>query len=78
MEFVVEVLSKHLSLSREEAVELMLAVHTKGGLLISLEPYDLAVKAASEISAEAMASGYPLVCRAVEVKECQEAARLRE
>jgi ATP-dependent Clp protease adapter protein ClpS len=69
MEFVVEMMTTHLKMSREKAIELMLAVHTKGGLLVPLETYEGAVRTAAAISADAAAKGHALMCRAVDVRK---------
>ena len=62
MEFVVMALLKHLGMSKEEAVELMLSAHTKGGVIIPL-PEARAQTVAAAIAHDAVAAGYPLVCR---------------
>lgn len=64
--FVVDVLAKHLEKPRENVSQLVVACHTQGGALIPVEPYELAVKVASAISADAVAAGHPLACRAVD------------
>ncbi len=52
----------HLGMSKEEAVELMLSAHTKGGVIIPL-PEARAQTVAAAITHDAVAAGYPLVCR---------------
>jgi ATP-dependent Clp protease adapter protein ClpS len=69
MLFVVETLARHLKISSAEATALMLNVHAKGGMLIGL-PKDEARAVAEGVRADALASGHPLICRAVEM-ECQ-------
>lgn len=69
MECVVDVLVKHLAISREQAIELMLTIHKAGGLLIPLETYEHAQKVASGIVGDARQKGYPLVCRPVKMRK---------
>ena len=66
MEFVVGVLTKHLKLHPDKAVEMMIAIHKNGGILVPLESYALAQKVATSISDEAKCEGFNLVCRPVE------------
>jgi len=68
MELVVTVLMSHLQISRDEATKLVIAIHSKGGLLIPLETYEHAVRVASAISSDAEAKAYCLVCRPVDVQ----------
>jgi ATP-dependent Clp protease adapter protein ClpS len=67
MEFVVSALSSHLGLNRREAIRIMLTIHTKGGALVPTPSRAAAAAAALAITSEAASSGYPLVCRAVQV-----------
>jgi ATP-dependent Clp protease adapter protein ClpS/Zn-dependent protease len=69
MAFVVSVLRTHLGISETDAVQLMIAIHTKGGQLIPLPTYDEALIVAQRISDEAKKNGHPLVCRAVDVQQ---------
>jgi ATP-dependent Clp protease adapter protein ClpS len=62
MEFVVSVLSNHLNIPRQEAVNLMVSVHIGGGLLVPLPP-ERADSVAAAITRDAAAAGHPLVCR---------------
>lgn len=66
MEFVVEVLERHLKLDRETAMASMLQIHARGGLLVPLADPVHAAEVASEVTREARDQGHPLVCRAVE------------
>lgn len=69
MVFVVSVLSTHLRISEADAVQLMIAIHNKGGQLIPLPTFDEALIVAQRISDEAMKNGHPLVCRAVDAQQ---------
>jgi ATP-dependent Clp protease adapter protein ClpS len=68
MAFVVSSLTTHLNFTREEAVAVMLTIHTKGGILISLPSYEMANNVANAITADAMANGFKLICRSVRVQ----------
>ncbi len=65
MEFVVSMLSAHLSLDRKEAIRTMLAIHSNGGALLATPTRAAAEAVAGTITTEASNRGYPLVCRAV-------------
>jgi ATP-dependent Clp protease adapter protein ClpS/Zn-dependent protease len=65
MDFVVDALMNHMEKSREEAVEIMLAIHERGGVLISTPTMRSAMRIAARISVEARKNGYALICRAV-------------
>jgi ATP-dependent Clp protease adapter protein ClpS len=67
MEFVVSTLMKHLNLDQESAVMVMIAIHTKGGILISFPTLEKAGQVAAGISADARAGGHAFVCRTVSV-----------
>ena len=67
MQFVVEMLSTHAGLTKEQAHQTMLDVHTRGGALVPTETLDEAQRIAAQITAEAAKHTYPLVCRAVAV-----------
>jgi ATP-dependent Clp protease adaptor protein ClpS len=64
MEFVVGVLVKHLHLDRDQAIQAMLAIHRKGGLLLPLASLEDANAAAEGITRDAREQGHGLVCRA--------------
>jgi ATP-dependent Clp protease adapter protein ClpS len=65
MEFVVSMLTSHLGLGRQEAVRVMLEIHTKGGALLATATETAATVAAEAITREASNRSHPLVCRAV-------------
>jgi ATP-dependent Clp protease adaptor protein ClpS len=65
MEFVVSMLTSHLGLGRQEAVRVMLEIHTRGGALLATPTEAAAAAAAEAITREASSGSYPLVCRAV-------------
>ena len=65
MEFVVTTLSRHLQVSRDDAIKLMLDIHTQGGLMISLPTYERAAAVAQAIASDALDGGHKLVCRPV-------------
>jgi ATP-dependent Clp protease adaptor protein ClpS len=65
MEFVVSMLTSHLGLGRQEAVRVMLEIHTKGGALLATPTETAATVAAEAITREASNRSHPLVCRAV-------------
>ncbi|HXV06507.1 MAG TPA: ATP-dependent Clp protease adaptor ClpS, partial [Burkholderiales bacterium] len=65
MEFVVGVLMKDLEHNREQAVEIMLTVHRRGGLLIPVPTFEEATLIAERITLEAREHNHALICRAV-------------
>jgi len=65
MEFVVNTLATHLQVSRDEAIQMMVTIHTNGGLMISLPTYEMAAATADGIAKDATTHGHKLVCRAV-------------
>ena len=66
MEFVVSTLTKHLNMPQDKAIAAMLDIHSKGGMLIPLPTYEMAVNAADAIRSDARANGFKLTCRPVE------------
>lgn len=66
MEFVVEALEKHLALPHDDAVELMLEIHAKGGALVPLATYEQAEAVARGITSDARERSHVLVCRPVD------------
>ena len=66
MEFVVATLGAHLQVPPDEAIKLMLQIHTNGGLMIGLPTHEQAIAVANAITSDAVAHGHKLVCRAVE------------
>lgn len=68
MEFVVHALMKHLDIERDSAIELMLAIHQKGGLLVPLPSMEKAEAVAAGVALDARAQGQNLVCRTVDAR----------
>ncbi|MCU7850875.1 MAG: ATP-dependent Clp protease adaptor ClpS [Candidatus Thiodiazotropha sp. (ex Monitilora ramsayi)] len=68
MEFVVFMLTKHLGIKQDEAISLMLEIHTRGGLLIPLR-LDKAIEVSVDIAEDVKTAGHQLVCRAVDARE---------
>ena len=62
MEFVVEILESYFSLSREQATQIMLMVHTKGKGVCGVYPRDIAETKATQVNTYARDSGHPLLC----------------
>ncbi|MEO8673767.1 MAG: ATP-dependent Clp protease adaptor ClpS [Tahibacter sp.] len=69
MDFVVHVLTRHLQLDSHSAAQLMLAIHTHGGVLVPLVDRPSADAVALAITTDARANGYALLCRAVQMGE---------
>jgi ATP-dependent Clp protease adapter protein ClpS len=69
MELVVSTLVTHLGIEREEAITLMISIHSKGGALIKLPTIEKAVEVAKGISADARRHGHNLICRAVDAQQ---------
>jgi ATP-dependent Clp protease adaptor protein ClpS len=65
MEFVVDVLMRHVALSNREAILTMLKIHSEGSARVALESERQAHEAAKAIRLEAEAKKYPLVCRPI-------------
>ena len=65
MEFIVEILQEHFRLDHEEAVKLMLEIHTKGSARIQWIDAEKAIKVIENISREANERSYPLECNIV-------------
>jgi ATP-dependent Clp protease adapter protein ClpS/Zn-dependent protease len=68
MEFVVEVLARYLGLDRDKAIDVVLAIHHKGGILLPLSSLAAAETVAGGITRDAREKGLSLVCRAVEAR----------
>jgi len=68
MEFVVRALMKHLQLERNNAIELMLAIHQKGGALVPLPSLEKAEAVATGVARDAQAHSHSLVCRVVDTQ----------
>jgi len=65
MEFVVNAVMNHIGVSRQEAIRIMLTIHTRGGILLAMPSMAEAEKAALGITADAREQHYSLACRAV-------------
>ena len=62
MEFVVEVLETFFTMNREQATQVMLAVHTQGKGVCGIYPQDIAETKASQVNQSARDKGHPLLC----------------
>ena len=60
---------RNLERTQDEATELMLMIHFKGGMLIPLPTAHLAKEVARIITEEARKAGHHLVCRAVDAQQ---------
>lgn len=69
MEFVVDVLMRHLEISREEALVKMLDIHNTGGMLIAFSTAETAQEVAAKITSDAQAAGHVFVCRYADVRQ---------
>lgn len=65
MEFVVEMLERHVGLDREHAIAAMLRIHQHGGALLPLPSREAAQAAADAIARDARSQGHRLACGAV-------------
>jgi len=68
MEFVVNTLMRHLHIERDDAIKLMLSIHSNGGILVALPTMENAEHTAQCIVSEAREYDHPLVCRAIEAQ----------
>lgn len=66
MEFVVDVFQRHLGLTLDQAVHVMLDIHNKGGALIPLSTQQEAARVAEAMSVDARAAGHAFRCRYVD------------
>lgn len=66
MEFVIEVLLKFFRKTQEEAMSIMLKVHTEGKGVAGIYSRDIAETKAQQVSEYAKAHGHPLLCTAEE------------
>lgn len=62
MDFVVVVLQKFFSMSREQATRIMLKVHREGVGLCGMYPKDIAASKVEQVSAFARHHQHPLAC----------------
>ncbi len=62
MEFVVHVLESFFRLNREQATQIMLAVHTVGRGVCGMYPRDMAETKAASVNAYARQQKHPLLC----------------
>ncbi|ROO30365.1 ATP-dependent Clp protease ClpS [Salinisphaera orenii MK-B5] len=62
MEFVVEVLTTYFSLSREQAVQIMLTVHTRGKGVAGTYTAEVAETKVALVNDHARAHQHPLLC----------------
>lgn len=63
MDFVVEVLERYFAKNREQAVSIMLAVHTEGRAVCGVFPLDIAETKAEQVVQYARECQHPLLCR---------------
>jgi ATP-dependent Clp protease adaptor protein ClpS len=63
MDFVVSCLVAELSLEQDDAVRIMLGVHTRGSLTVGRMPRALAEQVVVRIAQRARGKGYPLQCQ---------------
>lgn len=66
MQFVVDVLKRHVGLDEQAAVDAMLAIHRHGGQLLAMD-WARATAVATAIGEDARTHGHALVCRPVRV-----------
>ncbi len=62
MDFVVVVLQRFFSMSREQATRIMLKVHREGAGLCGVYPKDVAASKVEQVSAFARQHQHPLAC----------------
>jgi ATP-dependent Clp protease adapter protein ClpS len=65
MQFVIDMLQRHLGLAPDVAAKAMLDIHRRGGLLLPLASREAADEAAGAIARDTQAQSLRLVCRAV-------------
>lgn len=62
MDFVVEVLQRFFSLSRDQAVQVMLTVHTRGKAIAGTYTAQIAETKTAQVNEYARAHQHPLLC----------------
>jgi ATP-dependent Clp protease adaptor protein ClpS len=65
MDFVVHALESVLSIKQDDAVRLMLQVHTRGSVTVGRVSHPVAQRFVEQLTQLAGNHGYPLVCRVV-------------
>lgn len=69
MEFVVNTLENNLNIKKNKAIEIVLSIHTKGGVVIPYNSFKQAKDIANSITTDAQNNNYTLVCRAVSAQQ---------
>jgi ATP-dependent Clp protease adaptor protein ClpS len=69
MEFVVNTLEKNLNIKRKEAIEIMLSIHTKGGVVLPLNSFEDANRITNLIMSDTKEKNYELYCRAINAQQ---------
>jgi ATP-dependent Clp protease adaptor protein ClpS len=62
MVFVVEVLQTFFAMGREQAMQVMLKVHSEGSAVCGVYPKDTAETKVAQVTAFAIENGHPLRC----------------
>lgn len=65
MPFVVKTLKENLKITEKKAIDIMLEIHAKGGVIIPLESMEQARYVADAITSDADRMNHNLVCRAI-------------
>ena len=63
MDFVIEVLEQFFRMSGEQAVQVMLAVHTEGSAVCGIYTRDVAETRADQVNRYAREHQHPLMCK---------------
>lgn len=61
MEFVVHVLEQFFGMNREQATQIMLAVHTQGSAVVGIFPRDVAETKSEQVNQYAQENQHPLM-----------------
>ena len=69
MEFVVEVLQMFFAMGREQATQIMLAVHTQGRAVCGVFTRDIAETKAAQVNQYAQENQHPLLCEIEQVAD---------